>query len=77
MSHQDIGTAIRNRRHHLGLTQEYVADLAGVARRTISDLEGGRGSRGTTLEKVRAVCWALGLELVIVDAGSDNDRDRR
>jgi y4mF family transcriptional regulator len=75
MNHRDIGTAIRERRRLLGLTQARVAELAGVGRRTIGDLESGRGSRGATLTKVGDICAVLGLRLVVVDAGSSPDHD--
>ena len=68
MSHKDIGSEIRKRRRLLGLTQVTTAELAGVGRRTLVDLESGRGSRGATLEKVRAICSVLGLELIVIDA---------
>lgn len=73
MDRTDIGTEIRNRRRVLGLTQEQVAELAGVARRTIIDLESGQGSYGPTLEKVHAICTVLGLDLRVTETNSFTD----
>lgn len=72
MGHREIGTTIRQRRLLLGLTQERVASLAGVGRRTVSDLETSRGNRGTTLSKAVDVCNVLGLELFVGDADRES-----
>ena len=66
-----IGSAIRHRRSLLGLTQQETADLAGIARKTLSDLEHGNGPRGATLSNAIAVCGVLGLSLRVVD-GADS-----
>lgn len=71
MSALDIGAAIKARRILLKLTQERVAELAGVSRRTVSDLETGRGPRGSTLSKALQVCRVLGLDLFVDDATGD------
>lgn len=47
-----IGNTIRQRRETLGLTQEYLAELAGVGVRTVRDLEQGKGKSLTILVKV-------------------------
>lgn len=57
----DLGRAIRRRRKALHLTQQDLADLVGVNRRLISELERGAGS--TALRTVIAVCKTLGLAL--------------
>ena len=75
MSHHNIGGAVRARRRLLGLSQSQVSELAGVARRTISDLESGKGANGTTIAKVRAICLVLGLELIVINAESLQDYD--
>lgn len=58
-SSADLGTAIRNHRKALGLTQVEVAELTGLRQATISSLE-----RGTAqLSTVWVVLSALSLEL--------------
>lgn len=62
MTPQDIGAEIRARRKRLLLTQEDVADLAGVNRRLVSEVE--RGAVSVTLRNLIAICGAVGLDLV-------------
>ena len=62
MSPDEIGAEIRRRRKRLRLTQADVADLVGVNRRLVSEVERGRTS--TTLRHLIAVCDAVGLDLV-------------
>jgi HTH-type transcriptional regulator/antitoxin HipB len=57
----EIGDAIRSRRVELDLTQEQVAFVAGVNRRVLGELEGGKPT--VQLEIVLRVLAALGLEL--------------
>ena len=57
----DLARAIRARRRALSLTQENVADLAGVSTRFVHDLE--RGKATVQLGKYLAVLDALGLRL--------------
>lgn len=40
----DIGQQLRNYRKHNGLTQQDIADLAGVSRKVVVELEGGKES---------------------------------
>ncbi|QAY73635.1 transcriptional regulator [Agromyces protaetiae] len=58
-----IGAAVRARRRSLDLTQEELADLAGVSPRFLGALE--RGRPGARLDHVVAVLHALGLELEV------------
>lgn len=58
----EIGAEIRARRKLLRLTQEDVADLAGVNRRLVSEVE--RGMVSVTLRNLIAICGAVGLDLV-------------
>ncbi|MDX1660032.1 MAG: helix-turn-helix domain-containing protein [Nitriliruptorales bacterium] len=60
-----LGTQLRARRKALRLTQQEVAELAGIAQRTVSLLE--TGGADTRLETVTAVASVLGLEIVAVD----------
>lgn len=60
-SPDDLGALVRATRKALGVDQQYVADIAGVGRRFVSELENGK----PTLEigKVLAVTAALGIDL--------------
>jgi y4mF family transcriptional regulator len=72
------GAIIRARRTAKGLSQQTLADMAGVSRKFLIDLEAGhdRAELGKTL----AVTAALGLSLAVTDPiphGSDHDPARR
>lgn len=58
---EEIGAEIRHRRQRLRLTQQDTADLAGVNRRLVSEVERGRAA--VTLRRLIAICDAVGLEL--------------
>lgn len=58
-----FGIALRTRRRALALNQQQVADVAGVNRRVISELERGKGS--VRIEIAIAVASALGLDLTL------------
>lgn len=62
MSPDEIGAEIRRRRKRLRLTQADVAELVGVNRRLVSEVE--RGSASTSLRNLIAVCDAVGMDLV-------------
>lgn len=53
-----FGDAIRARREGLGLTQEDLADKAGIHRTYLSDVE--RGTRNVSLVNVERLARALG-----------------
>lgn len=55
---------IRERRRALGLTQQDVADLAGVSVRFLRELE--RGKASVRLDGLEAVLVALGLDIQLV-----------
>ena len=59
----DIGSTLRAARRRLGLTQQEVADLAGLSDRTVRDLE--KGSSSPSLGAVIAVAMVLGLRLEV------------
>lgn len=61
-----IGEAFAARRLQLGLTQQLLADLAGVSRYSVQSLEYGTGS--VKLESVGQIAEALGLKLDITTA---------
>lgn len=59
----DIHSIIRERRALLGLTQQDLADYAGLSLRIIKSIESGKGNPSlSTLTKIADV---LGLELVL------------
>ena len=61
---RDIGGRLRQARLAGGLTQEQVADLAGITRPRYRDIEtGAAAARATTLVNVAR---ALGLEMMLV-----------
>ncbi|AMU92533.1 hypothetical protein ATM17_30200 (plasmid) [Sphingopyxis macrogoltabida] len=57
----DLGALVRTARLQLGLTQQRFADLAGVGRRFVSELESGK----PTLEAARVLrcCAAAGIDI--------------
>jgi transcriptional regulator with XRE-family HTH domain len=55
-----FGSAVRDRREALGLTQEEFADRAGIHRTYISDIE--RGTRNLSLVNIERVAEALALK---------------
>ena len=59
----EIGKMLVERRKVLRITQQELADLAGVSVHTISNLESGKGN--PTLASLCAVTDVLGLELVL------------
>ena len=56
-----FGLAVRSARNQLGLSQERLADMAGLDRTYISGLE--RGTRNPTLTSQRRIAEALGRPL--------------
>ena len=56
-----FGYAVRVRREALGLTQEDLADRAGLHRTYVSDIE--RGSRNVSLVNIERLAAALALPL--------------
>lgn len=58
---ESLGDAIRRLRRDRGLTQEDLADRAGISQRTLSDIE--RGHIGLPrMENLRALAAALGVD---------------
>lgn len=72
----EIGYAIKDRRAELGLTQEQLAEAAGVSSRCLWSLELGRNP-GVRLDKLTAVLDALGLGLSISSGGTPGRTPRR
>lgn len=61
MSKQCLGATVRERRRARGWSQAELAELAGVGRRFISELENGKSS--LRIAEVRRVLEVFGLEL--------------
>lgn len=57
----DIGTRVKKARKDMGMTQQRFADLAGVGRRFLIELEHGKQS--LEIGRVLAVCHAAGLKI--------------
>jgi transcriptional regulator with XRE-family HTH domain len=64
---QDIksrfGAAVKSRRYEIGISQEALAERAGLHRTYVADIE--RGARNLALENIEKL--ALGLEISISD----------
>jgi y4mF family transcriptional regulator len=60
---KDLGQAVRAERKNKGLTQQKFADLAGVVRRFVSELE--QGKQTLEIGKVLKVAAAAGIHLLI------------
>ena len=70
------GAQVRSRRRDLGLTQLEVAELAGVAARTVHAVEAGKAT--LRLDALLAVLAAVGLRLDLVrDSAQSFPRGRR
>ena len=62
---ETIGALIKKRRREVGVTQGQLADLSGVAERSIYGIEHGKGT--VRLDRLTAVLDALGLKIALVD----------
>ncbi len=58
---QDLRLAIKRRRKTLGITQEHLAELAGVSPNTLYKLE--RGQINPSLDIINKILDVLGMEL--------------
>lgn len=67
--HVTLGQAARARRRALGLTQETVADLAGVGLRLVHEVEHGKGT--VQLANLTRLLHVLGLHLELAPGASD------
>lgn len=68
-----FGMKIRKRRQSLKITQSLLADISGVARHTITDIESGKGN--PTIDVFRKLLVPLGLKLVIEIAEPGDGRN--
>ena len=60
MNQKEIGIIIKERRKHLGVNQQTLADLAGVGINTLVAIERGEGN--PQLNTLLTILEALGLE---------------
>jgi len=58
---RSLGAAVRNRRERRGLTQEALAELAGLERTYLTDLEAGR--RNPSVKTLDRLARALGVKV--------------
>ena len=63
MNTQEIGTIIKERRKHLGVNQQTLADLAGVGLNTLVAIERGEGN--PRLSTLLTILDTLGLQMDI------------
>lgn len=61
MNQKEIGTIIKERRKHLGVTQQTLADLAGVGINTLVAIERGEGN--PQLTTLLTILNTLGLQV--------------
>lgn len=66
----DFGKAVKKQRFELGISQEELADRAGLHRTYISDVE--RGSRNVSLESIKKLARALELSIATLFARAGN-----
>ena len=64
MHHRDIISTIKSRRESLRVTQETLAQLSGVALRTLKQFESGKGN--PTMQTLQKLGDALGLEVTVM-----------
>jgi len=64
MHFKEIVFLIKNRRETLKITQETLAELAGIGLRTLKQIERGKGN--PTIKTIHKISDVLGLELQLV-----------
>ena len=64
MHSNDIFNIVKARRESLHVTQETLAQLSGVALRTLKQFESGKGN--PTLQTLQKLGDALGLEVTVI-----------
>ncbi len=63
ISMEKIGKTIQERRKFLKISQEDLADIAGIAERTLRDIE--KGTANPELKSLLKLCEVLGLKIEI------------
>lgn len=64
MHQKDLIAILRERRKILGVTQERLAELAGVSLRTLKAIESGKGN--PTFKTMNKLAEVLGMEIKLV-----------
>jgi len=70
----EIGKIIAQKRQEMRLTQQELADIASVSRRTLIELEHGRND--TSVRRLTRVLMSLGLQLELRPASHRPTEDR-
>lgn len=61
MHQAELFQQLKHRREHIGVTQEHLAELAGVGLRTVKALDSGKGN--PTIGTLMKLADVLGMEL--------------
>lgn len=64
-----LANVVASRRRQLGMTQQALADAAGVSRKLVCDAEAGKLTM--QLDGLVKICNALGCDLVVREAHSE------
>jgi transcriptional regulator with XRE-family HTH domain len=70
---RELGTAVRQRRQDIGLTQQQLADLVELSRATVTDLETGK-LKDLSANRIERVANELGFALGLVGARRARDK---
>jgi len=63
MNLKEIGLEIKKRRKYLSITQEDLAEITGISRRSLQYIESGK--MNPSVEQLEKILKALGLEIII------------
>lgn len=63
MNIKEIGFEIKRRRKYLSITQEDLAEITGISRRSLQYIE--KGEMNPSIEQLEKILEALGLEIII------------
>ena len=63
MNIKEIGIEIKKRRKYLNITQEDLAEITGISRRSLQYIESGK--MNPSIEQLEKILEALGLEIII------------
>ena len=70
---RDLAHLVRDRRARLALTQANLAEMVGVSRKWIVDLEAGKGTGDLSL--ILRTLRALGLDIEVHDRAARTEKD--
>lgn len=69
-----LGSLLAKRRNEMKLSQAYVAEITGISRRTLQQIESGQAN--PTIDSLLSLLQALGLQLSIDRRLFDEDKTR-